>query len=116
MSIKKNTRKKISSSGAETVHALPFLERLSGGRLTLAQMLMSIRKGEGLSQASFGKRLGISRAHLCDIEKGRKSLSLVRAIDFAEKLGYSKEQFVTLAIQEMLWAAGLSMKVKLRAA
>jgi len=31
---------------------------------------------EEMSQAVFAKRLGISSSHLCDIEKGRKVVSL----------------------------------------
>ena len=116
MVIKKKSAKRLASSQLRGVPALPFLERLSGGPLTLGRLLQSIREGEELSQTAFGRQLGISRAHVCDIEKGRKSVSLDRAVEFAEKLGYSKQQFVTLTIQEMLTAAGLKLRVELRQA
>ncbi len=45
---------------------------------------------EEMSQVEFAKQLGISRSHLCDIEKGRKSVSVARAARFAKILGYGE--------------------------
>jgi len=95
---------------------MEFLERLTGGRLTLAEALFSIRSGEGWSQAEMGRRLGISRAHLCDIEKGRRTVSPDRAARFARILGYSETQFVRLALQDQLNQSGLKMTVSVDAA
>ena len=91
--------------------ALRFLEKITGGPLTLPELLVAIRKGETLSCVEFARKLGISRSHLCDIERGRKSVSLGRAIEFAETLGYSKDQFARLALQTQVYAAGLRYKV-----
>ncbi|MEN9796453.1 MAG: hypothetical protein RL653_149 [Pseudomonadota bacterium] len=91
------------------------LERLSGGPLTLGDFLGAIREGEGWSQASLARKLSISRAHLCDIEKGRKSVTPARAAHFASQLGYGPEQFVRLALQGLLAEAGLEFSVELRA-
>ncbi len=93
-----------------------FLEARAGGPLTLGRLLESIRLGEEETQASFARTLGISRSHLCDIEHGRKSLSLERAVRFAKALGYPRDQFVRLALQAMVEEAGLSLKVKVQAA
>ena len=62
------------------------------------------------------RRLGIPRQHLCDIERGRRNVSLERAVRFARTLGYSDRQFVTLALQDALRSAGLKMKVTVEAA
>jgi hypothetical protein len=51
--------------------------------------------------------------HLCDIEKGRKSVSPERASRFARELGYSEEQFVRLALQQLVEVAGLKFQVVL---
>ncbi|MBM4379627.1 MAG: helix-turn-helix transcriptional regulator [Deltaproteobacteria bacterium] len=91
------------------------LERLAGGPLTLGDFLGAIRTGEGWSQAELARRLSISRAHLCDIEKGRKTVPPARAAHFAEQLGYGREQFVRLALQGLLAEAGLDFSVELRA-
>lgn len=57
---------------------LQFLERRAGGALTLGRLLEAIRLGDEISQVAFARKLGISRSHLCDIEHGRKSVSVPR--------------------------------------
>ncbi|HRI64318.1 MAG TPA: helix-turn-helix transcriptional regulator [Polyangium sp.] len=96
--------------------ATRLLEDLTGGPLTFGRLLEAIRVGEGISQAEFARRLGMSRSHLCDIEKGRKSVSLTRAAQLAKTLGYSEKQFVRLALQELVDEAGLKWVVKVEAA
>jgi transcriptional regulator with XRE-family HTH domain len=96
--------------------AAEFLEELTGGPLTLTEALISIRQGEGWSQSEMGHRLGISRAHVCDIEKGRRTLSPERAAKFARILGYSETQFVQLALQDQISQSGLKMVVSVDAA
>jgi transcriptional regulator with XRE-family HTH domain len=96
--------------------AVQFLEKISGGPLTFGRMLQSIRLGEELSQPEFAERLGISKAHLCDIEKGRRAVSPARAWAWGKKLGYSPEQFVELSLEANLAKEGLKFKVKLEVA
>lgn len=95
--------------------ALSFLEGLAGP-LTLGRLLEAIRLGEEESQTEFAAKLGISRSHLCDIEHGRKMVSLARAVRFAGTLGYSEQQFARLALQALVDEAGLSLRVSLTAA
>jgi transcriptional regulator with XRE-family HTH domain len=90
-----------------------FLESLAGGTLTFGGFLYAIRMGEELSQVEFAHILGISKAHLCDVEKGRRVVGPARADAWARKLGYSPEQFVELALQASLERDGLKYKVKL---
>ncbi|MCP4654163.1 MAG: helix-turn-helix transcriptional regulator [bacterium] len=92
--------------------AMQFLESVTGGPLTLGELLLSIRLGEQMSQAELARQLGISRSHLCDLEKGRKTLSPRRAAHFARLLGYSETQFVRLALQAMIEEAGLQLAVE----
>lgn len=92
--------------------AMRFLESVTGGPLTLGDLLLSIRLGEETSQADFAQQLGLSRSHLCDIEKGRKAVSLRRAVQFAHALGYSEAQFARLALQGMVEEAGLNLTVQ----
>ncbi len=96
--------------------ARPFLEKLIAEPMSFACMLRSIRECDEVSQAELARRLGISRAHICDIEKGRNFLGPERAANFAKVLGYSPEQFVRLALQDQVYAAGLRMTVKVEAA
>ena len=94
--------------------AVAFLERIAGP-LTLGRFIEAIRQGEEWSQTKMGRRLGISRAHLCDIEKGRRTVSPERAARFARVLGYSEAQMVELALQDMINHAGLRMAVAVKA-
>jgi transcriptional regulator with XRE-family HTH domain len=103
-------KKKLKSDAVET------LERITGGPLTLARLMQSIRLGEEMTLAEFAKKLSVSRQHLCDIEKGRKVISPERAARFALVLGHSKEQFVTLALQALVDEADLNLKVEVKAA
>ena len=85
---------------------------IEGAPLTLGGLLEAIRLGEELSQVEFSKKLGISRSHLCDIDKDRKSVSPASAARFAMALGYGQAQFVRLALQGLVEEAGLKLKVR----
>ena len=94
--------------------AMKFLERLTGGPLTLGEFLWAIRKGEELSMTEFAEQLGISKSHLNDIEKGRKPVSPQKAAEYAEILGYSEQQFICLALQDLLNRYDLHYDVAVR--
>ncbi len=82
--------------------ARKFMEEVSGGDLTLSSLLYAIRVGEDMSQAEFALQLGVSKSHICDIEKGRKRVSPMRAMQFARILKYSEAQFIRLALQDIV--------------
>src|SRR3990172_3215532 len=92
------------------------LEKLAGGTLTLGMTIRATREGEGLSQAAFARKLGVTRSYLCDLEKNRKTVSPAKAAKFARLLGYSEQQYVRLALQDALKRAGLAYAVDVRAA
>ena len=91
--------------------AVDTLEGLTGGPLTLGRYIRSIREGEEETQAVFAERLGITPSHLSDIERGAKTVSLRRAAEWAERLGYSQGLFVQLAIEAELANLGLNYTV-----
>jgi transcriptional regulator with XRE-family HTH domain len=70
-------------------------------------VIRSTRQGDELSQQEFAAKLGISKQHLCDIEKGRKTVSPARAWGWAKALGYHPKQWAELALQDMLDKDGL---------
>lgn len=94
--------------------AIKYLEHLAGGSLTFGSMLESIRLGEEMSQTAFAKKLQISPSHLCDIEKGRKVVSALRAARFANTLKKSVPLFVRLALQDELERSGINLKISLQ--
>jgi transcriptional regulator with XRE-family HTH domain len=86
------------------------------GTMTLGFFLKAFREAENLSQTEFGKRLGISRGNLCDLEKGRKIASPTRAVQLSEKMGVAPELLLKLALQDALREAKLKYRVSLEAA
>jgi transcriptional regulator with XRE-family HTH domain len=96
--------------------ARKFLEKLRGGPLSFGQMISSIRQADEITQVKLAQKMKISRAHLCDIEKGRRTVSAERAAKFAKILGYSINQFVAVALEDQLREAGLKVKVHVEAA
>jgi transcriptional regulator with XRE-family HTH domain len=105
------TNKKIEKS-----EAMAFLESVMEGPLTFGGHLAAIRQGEEMTLDAFAKMLGVSRQHLCDMEKGRRKVSPERAAKWARILGYSETMMVQLAFQYMVEEAGLKMKVSVKAA
>lgn len=95
---------------------LRFLEKKSGGPVTLGRFLEAVRLGEELTQPEFAKTLGISKSHLNDIEKGRKAVSPDRAARYAKVLGYAPARLVKLALQDMVDRSGLKLHVEVEAA
>jgi len=94
--------------------AMKFLESLVG-ELTFGGLIQAMRQAEEMSQVEFAKKLGISKQHLCDIEKGRKFVSPERAARFAKILGHSEQSFVALALQDIVNQGGLKLKVSVEA-
>ncbi len=96
--------------------AVKKLDQLIGEEETFGRMLEGFRLADAMSQAQFAKRLGISKQHLCDIEKGRKAVSPERAAKFAKILGHSEKGFVALALQDIVNQGALKYRVFLEVA
>ena len=70
----------------------------------------------GSMTTEYAKKLGLSRANLCDLEKGRKLITPERAARMAKKVGVPEKVLIQLAIQDSLHAARLKYTVELKAA
>jgi transcriptional regulator with XRE-family HTH domain len=99
----------------KTYYGLKDLEKRLG-KLTIGDFLRSWRLCEELSQKEFAKKLKISPANLCDIEKGRKGISPERADEIARILEYPRTTLIRLALEEQLQAAGLNYSVEIKPA
>ena len=86
----------------------------TGGKLTLAKLLWSIRMSDEMSQVGFAELLHMSKQQLCDIEHNRKSVSPKLAAVYAKKLGYSQEQFIRLALQDLVDREGLDVTIEVK--
>lgn len=96
-------------------HGIRGLERRLG-KMTVGDFLRSWRLSEDLSQREFARKLKMSPANLCDLEKGRKGVSPEKAEEIAGILGYSKPVLVRLALEEQLAEAGLHYVVEIKPA
>jgi transcriptional regulator with XRE-family HTH domain len=105
------TTKQAKRSKSGKSDAMLFLEKISGGQLTISGILKSLRECDEISQKDFAARLGISKQNLCDIEKGRKAVTPSRAAIFAIKLGYPPTAFIRIALQEELDRAGVKIHI-----
>lgn len=91
-------------------------KRILGDPLTFAAAVEGLRVGEEISQAEFARKLGVSRQYLCDVEKGRRLVSPEQAARFAKVFGHPPTVLVRLALQDMVRASGLKLKVSVEAA
>lgn len=79
--------------------------------LSLGEFLKAHRQGEGLSQITFAKFLGISKQRLCDLEANRSNVSIKLCKSLAKKLDLPPEWLVKLALQYQIKKEGLRLKV-----
>ena len=86
------------------------------GKLTVGRFLRSWRLSEGLSQKDFSKKIRLSPANLCDLEKERKGVSLEKAYEIAKLIGYPPAVLVRMALQEQIEQAGLKYEVEIKPA
>lgn len=78
------------------------------GPISFGDMMLAFRMGKEFSQVKMAEKLGISKQELCNIEKGRKLVSVDRAKHFAIALKMSPKVFAKYALQDQLNHAGIS--------
>lgn len=83
------------------------------GHISFGEMLWSLRKAQELTQVQMSENLGISKQDLCNIEKGRKAVSVERAVSFANSLGMSSKAFAKYVLQDQLHRAGIKGEVEI---
>lgn len=85
------------------------------GHLSFGEVLRAFRQCDEISQIEFAKKLGVSPANLCDLERGRKIPSPLRSANIAKKLGLSKSFLVQVALQDLLRKHHLPFKISVAA-
>jgi DNA-binding XRE family transcriptional regulator len=84
------------------------------GRITFGGFLRSARTMSGLSQTDMALLIGISKAGVCDIEKGRQFVSIELAARIAKKCKLSEAMAIKCAIADAIAKAGLKYMVTLK--
>ncbi len=100
----------------KSVEAEKFLTHLLGNPIGFGDMIRALRQCDEISQTELAKKMGVTRAYLCDIEKNRHVPTIALALKLAKVMGYSHDQFISMAIQDQLKKAGVKMKVELKVA
>ena len=72
------------------------------GIIGFGEMIKALRNSLEYSQIEMAEILNISKQELCNIEKGRKFLSVDRAVGFAQMLGMPKLTFAKYALQDQI--------------
>ena len=86
------------------------------GPMTLGLFISAFREADGLTQVAYAAKLRLSRANLCDIEKGRKLVSVERAAKIAKYMGVPEAVLIQLSLQDQLNEQNLAYKVELKGA
>lgn len=81
------------------------------GQVSFGDMIHSYRLAQEYSQVEMAQILGISKQDLCNIEKGRKLVSVERAVTFANALEMSPKMFAQYALQDQLTKAGIKGEI-----
>jgi transcriptional regulator with XRE-family HTH domain len=89
---------------------------LLGEPLSLGKALAALRDLHDLSQVDLARKIGMTKQHICDIEKRRRFVSPAKAADIARRLGHPEAYFVRLALQDAIDQEGLPFRVSLEAA
>jgi DNA-binding XRE family transcriptional regulator len=76
------------------------------GPLSFALFMRVARTTLGMTQELMGKRLGLSRANVCDIEKGRHLVSTELALKVAKKAGLPEKLALQACLQDQVRKAG----------
>ena len=84
--------------------------------LSFGMALESLRMRDEISQTMLAKKLKLSRQYICDVEKGRRLVSIEQAVRFAKAFGHPPEVLIELAIQDDIRSAGLKFKVSVAVA
>ena len=92
--------------------AHPIFEK-TYGVFSFATFMLGIRTTLDLSQKELAKKLGISKAALCEIEKGRTRVSPATAVRYARQAGFSETLALEACFQDQLMKAKIKKRVRI---
>lgn len=95
-----------------TKNASQSIEKIMGP-FTFATYILGVRTTLNLTQVQMAKKIGISKAALCEIEKGRTLVSPQAAARYAKKAGFSITLALESCLQDQLRKANIKKRVKI---
>lgn len=82
--------------------------------ISFGSVIQQIQQHDKFSNLELASLLGISAGYLSSIKNGKRHASPKLAKKLAEKLGYSKLEFIQLVLQDQLNKIGLNFLVILK--
>lgn len=73
---------------------------------SFSDLFIAMRITNDLTQEMFAKKLGWSRANVCDIEKGRKLVGVKRAMHFAKVFDLPLDHVLLLVAEDYIRKGG----------
>ncbi len=92
--------------------ATQVFEKLTGP-FTFATFILGSRTTLDLTQVQMAKKIGISKAALCEIEKGRTLVSPKAAVRYAKKAGFSVTVALEACLQDQLRKANIKKRIRI---
>jgi DNA-binding XRE family transcriptional regulator len=86
------------------------------GPFSFATFMVGARTTLGLTQVAMAKKLRISKAALCEIEKGRTLVSPLAASRYAKRAGFSETLALETCFQDQLRKANIKRRIKIEVA
>jgi len=85
-------------------------------KMTFGGLVRSLRLSDAISQVELGKKIGVSKQFLSDVEHNRKDVGMEFAKKVSDALGYSIEPLIELLIRDQLRKQHLDYIVELKRA
>ena len=83
--------------------------------ITMAMLIKSHRTRVGMTQTEMGEALGVTRAFICDIEKGRRNFAVSSVIEVSEALGINPEIVFKIMLRDVADKNGFEVEeIKLK--
>lgn len=79
--------------------------------MTLASTIARLRRERGLTLNQLAASLLVSTSFICDVEHGRRGVSVKTAVGLAKALQVDPAELVRMVLQERLDAAGVALTV-----
>lgn len=100
----------IIGSNKKSKNLLKKLKR-DTGPISFGDLLLYYRESIGMTQAALGEKLGLSRQFVCDLEKGRRLVSVEMASQVAKAIKEPVAYWVEVALQDQVRKANLNLEV-----
>ena len=99
-------KREIATNTSE--ETLKLIIEAMGGRPKFGDLIKAVRSTQNITMEQLGAILGSSRQYVNNLEKGRDTTSLAKAIEIAESFGYNPKFFIEVWVDDQLERVNLN--------